>query len=575
MAGISISGLVSGSFDWKSVVDQLITIEKAPIARMQTEQAVNNEKLAALSTLSGGLSDLSSAAIDLRSSTLFQSRTATSGTPGSSWSLSASTGAVTGTQTIAVSQLATASRRLGATGVSAGLSATNDVSGTTVATLPTAKAVTAGDFTVNGKTISVALTDSLQDVFDQIAAKTGGAVTASYDSVADKVTFSSAGEIELGAVNDSSNFLSALQLSNNGTGAVTSRGKLGSAVLTTPLASSRLAGALTPDGDGNGSFSINGVAIGYNVNSDTLNSVLARINSSSAGVTASYDSVNDRFVLANKSTGDTGIGANEVSGGLLDAMGLTSGTTLQRGKNAIFTLNDGDPIVSASNTLTAAEHGITGLSITVDSATTQTVTVGADTTKMKAALTAFMDAFNAVQGYIDEQTAVTVGANGKVTKATLGGNLEVEAWGSKLRSMASATIGGLSTNMSRLEDIGIGFSSVESQLSIKDPVKLEAMLAGSADDIGNFFSNIGSGFSQQFTSYVTSLQSSNGALKTQSNNLGKQNTGLDEQIATLTARIENQRELLTASFLAMQNAQSIAQQQQQQLTNMFAKKTEN
>jgi hypothetical protein len=41
----------------------------------------------------------------------------------------------------------------------------------------------------------------------------------------------------------------------------------------------------------------------------------------------------------------------------------------------------------------------------------------------------------------------------------------------------------------------------------------------------------------------------------------------------LNARLANQRELLTTSFLAMQNAQSVAQQQQQQFTNMFSQKT--
>ncbi len=58
----------------------------------------------------------------------------------------------------------------------------------------------------------------------------------------------------------------------------------------------------------------------------------------------------------------------------------------------------------------------------------------------------------------------------------------------------------------------------------------------------------------------------------QMDTLNKQNSGIDAQIATLNARLANQRELLTTAFLAMQNAQSVAQQQQQQLTNMFATK---
>ena len=53
------------------------------------------------------------------------------------------------------------------------------------------------------------------------------------------------------------------------------------------------------NGSGDGSFKLNGVSIAYNVNTDTISSVLTRINDSSAGVTAAYDAVNDRFTLSN------------------------------------------------------------------------------------------------------------------------------------------------------------------------------------------------------------------------------------------------------------------------------------
>ena len=62
MAGISISGLISGSFDWKSVVDQLIKIESTPIARLQTEESKNIDRLASLSTLQSQMTELQTAA---------------------------------------------------------------------------------------------------------------------------------------------------------------------------------------------------------------------------------------------------------------------------------------------------------------------------------------------------------------------------------------------------------------------------------------------------------------------------------------------------------------------------------
>src|SRR5262249_2100264 len=143
--------------------------------------------------------------------------------------------------------------------------------------------------------------------------------------------------------------------------------------LTTPV---------TGDTNGDGKFTINGVEISYNVNTDTISSVMAQINDSSAGVSASYDSINDRLVLSNKSTGDLGIAVNETTPGLLASLGLASGTTFTRGGNAEFTINGGDVLTSASNTLDGTAHGISGLSVTATSLDTQTITVAPDTQAM-------------------------------------------------------------------------------------------------------------------------------------------------------------------------------------------------
>lgn len=572
MAGISISGLVSGSFDWKSVVDQLITVDSAPVTRLQNEEAANNNKLASLADISTAMTDLQNSVISLRSSTLFKGRSAASSLSGSTWGLTASTSATLGSYTIGVSQLATSARRVGASGVSAKVSASSDVSSVTLATMPTATAIRAGSFTVDGKTITVATTDRLSDVFTQISTATSGKVQASYDSATDKITFASTdgSEVELGATNDTSNFLAAIGLANNASTSVTSSFKLGSASLSATLGSSRLAGALTPDGSGNGSFSINGVTINYNVNTDTLKSVLNKINASTAGVTATYDPTNDRFLLTNNATGDVGVGANEISGGLLTAMGLTTGSALQHGKNAEFTVNGGGTMVSASNTLDGALFGATGLSVKVDTATTQTVSVTADTASMKSAITDFIDKFNAVQTLIESETAIKVGADGKVTTATLASNHDVENWGTQLRRLAFQSIGGLSTTMSRLSDIGIDFDSTDAQLSVKDSGKLEAALANNSEDINAFFTNTSTGFAQQISNFLTQTLSSNGGgLATQKSTLTKQNTDIEAQIATLNARLASERERLTNAFIAMDKAKSTANQQQTTLNNMF------
>lgn len=577
MAGISISGLISGSFDWKSVVDQLIQIESTPIARLQIEESKNIDRLASLAALQTRLTDLQGASKALAADGLFSGRTASSSTANSNWNTAATTGATNGSYEISVSQLATASRRTGASAISSGLSATDDVSGVTLASMPTATAVTAGAFTVNGQQVTIELTDSLDDVFEKISTATGGVVTASYSAATDKVTLSSsdASEVILGAGNDSSNFLSALRLSNNGSASVASSAALGSSSLSLPLADSRLRSAITAvDGTGAGTFSINGVAIDYNINSDSLSAILNRITASDAGVTASYDSVNDRVVLLNKTAGDVGLGATEAPNGLLNALGLTTGSTLARGKDAQFTVDGGPTLTSHSNTLDGTTLGISGLSVTIGSTDTQTVTVKSDTASMNTAIKNFITKFNTVQAYIDSETKITKTPDGKVSAALLADNREVQTWASELRAMAFGQVSGLSGSLERLSAMGIDFSSTDSTLSVRSQSQLDAALSNKSADVAAFFNTATTGFSAKFDSFLTSkLTASTGALATQMSSLNKQNASIDKQILALNRRLENQRELLTSAFLSMQNAQSAAQQQQQTLSNFFDQKS--
>lgn len=569
-----LSGLVSG-FDWKSFIDSTIEFQSAPITRMEKEQSVNSSKNTSLSTLDGKLSVLQSATAALGAATTFYSRSASISPTSSSWSASAATGAALGTYSFNVTQLATTSILRGTADISAGLAPTNDVSGTTLSTLPLGTALTAGVFTVNGKQVSVDLADSLQDVFDAISSATGGAVTASYDASADKVTLAGTGPIVLGAANDTSNFLSSLRLTNNGTSSVTSLSALGTLPQTAPLASAGLRSAVTAvDGSGNGSFAVNGVSISYNLSTDTLKTVLARITASSAGVTATYDSATDRVLLTNKTTGDTGVAVSESAGGLLGALGLSSGV-LERGKNTLYSVNGGPEMVSAGTTLDASAHGIEGLSITAGAIGTESVTVSADTSGMKTKINAFISAYNDVQSFIDDQTKIT-SANGKVTTATLAGEREVGAWASTIRANAFNTVSGLSGAVTRLETLGIDFTSGTSQLAVKSSAKLDAALADTPDDVAAFFGTASTGFAARLTSALDLIGGNDfqkGYIATRQEKLTSENKSLDDQIAAVQRQLDQQRELLTSSFIAMETAQSSYNNIQTQLTKTFFSKT--
>lgn len=564
-SNLQLSGLASG-FDWKSLVDQLMQVERVPIDRLNAEKTRNSSKVSALANLATRLTALQTSATALGADGAFGLRTATvAGSAG--WSAAASAATATGSYRITVSQLAAPARREGAANIGTGLSATSDVSGTTLASLPVGTPVTAGTFTVNGKQVTVALTDSLQTVFDAIATATGGAVTAAYDPGADRITLAGTGEIVLGAANDTSNFLRALKLGNNGTATVTSSGQLGTVKPAATLASANLGAAITAvDGSGNGTFSINGVVFTYNVNTDTLAGLIAQINQSAAGVTANYDPTSDRVTLTNDTTGDVGVAVDEAAGGLLGALGLTTGGTLVRGKAAQFSVNGGATLSSASNTLDEAALGIPGLGLTATSTTTETVTVAADTKAMRAKIDDFIAKFNEVQDYLETATKISTDSKGKVTSAILADNREIQEWGRTMRQMAFAAVSGATGGIARLESLGIDFTAGTNKLEVKDGAKLEAALRDKSADVEAFFHTATTGFAAKFKSFLTAVGTQN---TTQQTNLNKSNASLDTQIADLERRLAQQRSVLESAFIAMESAQQKLQSQQAALANAF------
>ncbi|HVS51293.1 MAG TPA: flagellar filament capping protein FliD [Opitutaceae bacterium] len=566
MSGIQISGLLSNSsFDWKSIVDQLVQADSAPLTKLNNDKTANSDKVTALTTLSTSLQDLQDSVQAMRSNDIFSLRTV-SAASSTTWKTTSATGTAVGDYAFNVTQLATKAKQTGAAGVAAPLNDSDDVSALTLATLHTATALTAGTFTINNARIDVATTDSLQDVFDAIHDATGDDITASYDSGTDKITLTSAshGEVLLGSVNDTSNFLSALKLANNGTDTTTSTGTLGRLKATATLASAGLATGVS----GTGSFTINGTSIDYDADSDSLNTLISRINQSDAGVTASYDSTNDRLSLTNNSTGDSGMSVTDTSG-LLDALGLTTtaGATFTHGKNALYTVNGGGTLTSASNTLSSGSHGITGLDVTVNTLGSQTLTVESDTTTMGNYIGDFISKFNAVQDFVTTNTKTEVSGT-SVTTSVLSDNREVQSWARQLQSMVFDAVDGATGTVKRLNDLGIDFDSISGHLTIKNSDKLTNAVTTHPDDVKDFFFKGTTGMGSKLYSYITTLKSSDSE---QQSRITAASTDIDKQITDLQARLDNEREQLTNSFIAMLDAQSQSQNQATYLTNAFFK----
>ena len=563
---LGLSGLSSG-FDWRSLVDQLTQVERSPQTRLRTEQNTIDQRKNAYTSVTTQLTVLRNRITTLKDASLYSTRSlsvsdSTLATAG------ASASTPLGSYVFAISQLATSAARVGTSNIAAPLNATNDVSNLTVSDAAFSTAVTAGEFTVNGQRVTLDTADTLQAVFDKISTATGGEVTGSYDATTDKISLSSAGEIILGSAIDTSNFLTVARLSNNSTGSISSGSTLGGLKLAGKLSDAPLNTPINDSG-GTGQFKINGVEISYDTGADSISSVLKRINESSAGVTASYDSVNDRFRLANKTTGDLGIALEDVTGNFLAATGLAGGA-LERGRDLLYTVNGGGQLNSHSNTITGDSSGIDGLSVTaLKENSSVTISVNADTEKVRKAIEDFVDDYNKTQSLIDTNTASTTDAKGKVTAGTLAADSDATTVASRLRSILNAQVSGLSGALKQIANIGIASNGNDNTIKISDSDKLEEALAGSLTTIEKLFTDPASGLAVKFDEFLEKTIGEDGTLVERQDRLSKQSVAIDTQISDQEKQVQANRQLLITSFIAMETAQQKSSQQLQFLSQRF------
>ena len=548
---LSISGLASG-FDWKTVVSQLADVSRAPEKTLQADQAKIQQRNSAYKNLNTELSALSDKIAALKDSTLYGKLLAQS-SDSMAATATAATGSAPGVYSFAITQLAKAAVQQGTTNVAAPLSATSDVSSVVVATAGLSTPITAGTFSVNGQQVTVASTDTLQAVFDNISKATSGAVTASYDPSADKITLLSASNIVLGSATDTSSFLQAVKLTDNGAPSISSSAALGGIKKTGSLTSANFATPITGDTSGNGQFTINNVTINYSTG-DSLTDVLGRINNSTAGVSASFDAGKGQFSITSKSTGDLGVSLADVTGNFLTATGLLGGS-LQRGQNLLYSINGGGQLSSQSNTITEASSGIAGLSVTALKESTVTITTSSDSSGVNTAINDFVTQFNKVQSLVDTYTASATDSTGKVTAGILTGEGDATDIASTLRRLAYNPIANHATAIGSLDDLGITTTGNDNKLTVTDSQKLADTLANNLNGVQDLFANSTTGLTVKLTDYMTRTIGDSGSLVAKQSTLTKQASDIDTQVATLERRVLAESASMTSEFVAMETAQ--------------------
>ena len=458
----SIDGIISG-LKTADIISQLMAVERQPVVALQNKQSSLQKQLDALKDLATRLTSLKATLTQLTLASTFSGKKVSTDTPsGAATVLTAvaSGDASVGSFAVTVKQLATATSAASATAIGQPVDEAAPLSQAGFGTTPTT-----GVFTINGAQITIDASTTLNSGPNSVVALINGAgvgVTASVES--NRLVLRSAAPMQLGSGADTSNFLTAAkvlaapQALVGGTYELTSMGNLGVAKTTAALASARLATSLSA---ATGSFKINGVEIAWDSQSDSLGNVISRINSSAAGVSATYDAQADRLVLTSKATGSVGIALQDVGGDFLAAMGVAGPAAQTLGQNARYSIdgvNGGADLYSVSNTVSGVVTGVT-LTLKSVSATPVTVTVAQDAAPVVETVKAFVDQYNSTIGVIQDQTAYNSASK---TGGMFLGDSTVQGLEPRLRTLLFNTVVGASGGLSNLSAIGITSGAIGS-----------------------------------------------------------------------------------------------------------------
>jgi flagellar hook-associated protein 2 len=484
---------------------------------------------------------------------------------------------------VIVGHLATSSRATSTAAI--GTAITGADLGASLASLNLPGTVTGGTFSmvVDGKVVHATLGDpattTLGDALSaigtaltsQVQANEGAGSTAVVSaavvgnrlevSLADSTTSHS---VIFGVGGDTSNVLGVLGLSGGGTAtlaagsAVTGRSALGVARTSVALDGAGLAGLAS----GPGTLTINGAAIAYDTTTDSLSTIIGRINASAAGVVASVDRTNDRLVLTAKSGGARPIGIED-TGTLASALRLAPGTTDAQvfGTQAQFTV-DGRAFTSDTNNVSAAIPGVT---LTLLAEGSSTVTITPDSASLKASLGDFVAAFNALADKLDVLTANEKGT----TPGTLAGANEIRGMALSLRRtlLGTAPTGSAYTSLSQ---IGVTTGVVGSAKGTTnrlqlDAARLESALANDPSAVASLL-NSATGAIKPFHDAITAWTRSGGGIDKALESITSQLKMLDRREEQMQARLDAKQTALERKFAALEAAMAKYQTQSNSLS---------
>ncbi len=471
-SGIRFSGLSSG-IDVESIVRQLVSIESIGRQRIQTQKAQVEGRQIIYGQLRSNILAFNGAVSSLNSPSAYQSVTASSSDADSA-SISATSSASAGVYSLKVSQLAQAHKVS-----SAAQESTTSALGQ------------AGSFDLNGVSIAIEATDNLQTIAGKINGSKAG-VRASLINGGEGQAYMTLSASKSGEEN-------AIEFSNFAGGAADALGFNGiKSFLNQPAANTVRSSALSSSsatlaslsiGTGTKSFDLDGVTFSIDADTQSLQDIANAINTQFSGtperVSAQVvaDGANFRLELS----GSEVPASLEDTDALFEDLGFYENKPyreLVKAQDAEYTL-DGVSFKSASNEVTTVLPGASFSLKKADPSKEITLSLNADTSKVKDSLQSLVDAYNNLNGYIRQNTQFDA-------DSLSGGPLLGDSITAQLQSsVTSVLFNNVGTgDVRNLADLGVLFDS-EGALKL-DSSRLNTVLAENPDAVRNILADSGS-----------------------------------------------------------------------------------
>ena len=346
----------------------------------------------------------------------------------------------------------------------------------------------------------------------------------------------------------------------------------------------------TWSGTGNATFTpatgSSDITVPIGATENTLAGIAAKINAANAGISATIvtDASGARLALQSSATGAANgfrVSVADDDGNNTDASGLSrlaydpaSGTSqlslAQSASNTQATIN-GIAVSSSSNTLSGV---ISNITFNLSKITSQPVTVNVsrNTDPIKSDVTAFVAAYNALNGYLASETAYDPTSK---TAAPLQGDSTATSIQNQLHAMLSQSTGASST-FSSLSSLGVQVQKDGSVLF--DATTFNNAIAN-LPEVTKALSNVdpknalNNGFGKRFSDWTGSLLSVGGSLPGKTASIQSTITSNQKDQQSMQDRLTQTQARLQAQYTALDTTMSQANSLAAFVTQQFYSKS--